>query len=198
MPSVSEKQHNAMEAAAHGHSTLGIPESVGKEFVKADSGLEVCAGVLLRAKGPKFLLVKNADDGRWVQPGGHVEAGESLEEAAVRECTEEVGQCPNTQRYLFRKSSAEGVEFTCFLQDVDEFNPQIDAESLDVGWFSPSDIPQSTHPEVARSIEIASGNELILARAIQSGEVSSPQQYENIWLFDVRVTGTGKIGRAHV
>lgn len=36
MPSTSEKQHRAMEAAAHGHSTLGIPEKVGKEFVRAD------------------------------------------------------------------------------------------------------------------------------------------------------------------
>jgi hypothetical protein len=25
-----------MEAAAHGHSTLGIPKSVGQEFVQAD------------------------------------------------------------------------------------------------------------------------------------------------------------------
>ncbi len=37
MPSVSENRHAAMEAAAHGHSTLGIPKSVGKEFVKHDS-----------------------------------------------------------------------------------------------------------------------------------------------------------------
>lgn len=36
MPSVSTKQHNAMEAAAHGHSTLGIPKKVGQEFVSAD------------------------------------------------------------------------------------------------------------------------------------------------------------------
>jgi hypothetical protein len=36
MPSTSEKQHKAMEAAAHGHSTLGIPQKVGKEFVRAD------------------------------------------------------------------------------------------------------------------------------------------------------------------
>lgn len=36
MPSVSEPQHRAMEAAAHGNSTLGIPEKVGKEFVAAD------------------------------------------------------------------------------------------------------------------------------------------------------------------
>jgi hypothetical protein len=38
MPSVSSKQHRAMEAAAHGHSTLGIPKNVGKEFAKADEG----------------------------------------------------------------------------------------------------------------------------------------------------------------
>lgn len=36
MPSVSDRQHRAMQAAAHGQSTLGIPKSVGREFVKAD------------------------------------------------------------------------------------------------------------------------------------------------------------------
>lgn len=35
--SVSAAQHRAMEAAAHGHSTLGIPKSVGEEFVKKDA-----------------------------------------------------------------------------------------------------------------------------------------------------------------
>lgn len=34
--SVSEAQHQAMAAAAEGHSTLGIPEKVGKEFVSKD------------------------------------------------------------------------------------------------------------------------------------------------------------------
>jgi hypothetical protein len=37
MPSETPKQHRAMEAAAHGHSTLGIPKKVGKEFVAADA-----------------------------------------------------------------------------------------------------------------------------------------------------------------
>lgn len=36
MPSTSQAQHNAMEAAAHGKSTLGIPAKVGKDFVAAD------------------------------------------------------------------------------------------------------------------------------------------------------------------
>jgi len=38
MPPVSEKQRAAMYAAASGHSTIGIPQSVGKEFVGADPG----------------------------------------------------------------------------------------------------------------------------------------------------------------
>lgn len=47
MPSTSEKQRRAMQAAAHGHSTLGIPQSVGKEFAAAD-----------KKAGPKKLPVK--------------------------------------------------------------------------------------------------------------------------------------------
>lgn len=36
MSSVSEKQRRAMQAAAHGKGTLGIPITVAKEYVKAD------------------------------------------------------------------------------------------------------------------------------------------------------------------
>jgi hypothetical protein len=36
MPSISPKQHRAMEAAKAGRSTLGIPAKVGKDFVNAD------------------------------------------------------------------------------------------------------------------------------------------------------------------
>ena len=38
MPPRSEAQRKAMYAAAEGKSTLGIPKSVGKEFVAADKG----------------------------------------------------------------------------------------------------------------------------------------------------------------
>lgn len=36
MPTVSRAQQKAMHAAAAGNSTLGIPQSVGKEFSDAD------------------------------------------------------------------------------------------------------------------------------------------------------------------
>ena len=36
MPSVSKKQRGAMFAAKAGKSTLGIPQSVGRDFIAAD------------------------------------------------------------------------------------------------------------------------------------------------------------------
>ncbi len=41
MPSVSQSQSRAMHAAAEGNSTLGIPKSVGEDFVAADHGRKV-------------------------------------------------------------------------------------------------------------------------------------------------------------
>jgi len=38
MPPVSQAQRRAMGAAMSGHSTLGIPKKVGREFIKADKG----------------------------------------------------------------------------------------------------------------------------------------------------------------
>jgi len=47
MPVVSQAQNAAMRAAAAGHSTLGIPASVGRDFVNASHGMKV-------GKLPKF------------------------------------------------------------------------------------------------------------------------------------------------
>ena len=47
MPSVSKKQHNFMEAVAHNPSfakKAGVPQSVGKEFSKADEGRKFAKG----------------------------------------------------------------------------------------------------------------------------------------------------------
>ena len=38
MPPRSEAQRRSMGADASGHSTLGIPKKVGKEFINADKG----------------------------------------------------------------------------------------------------------------------------------------------------------------
>ena len=49
------------------------------------------AGVWLTKDDGKVLLVKNKGDKAWSDPGGHNEAGESLEQTALRELKEETG-----------------------------------------------------------------------------------------------------------
>lgn len=198
MPSTSEAQHNAMEAAAHGHSTLGIPKSVGEEFVNADkhrndSTSPNCAGILFRAPGPQYLLVKRSDTGEWEQPGGHIEADESPEEAAARECVEEIGGCPDGIRWIARTTTnPDGGDYTCFLQDVSEpFEPKLNDEHTEWQWVAPNALPESTHPEVIKTIGLLTGNELDISRRMAAKELPSPQRYENVWLFDLRITGTG-------
>ena len=47
MPSVSKKQHNFMEAIAHSPSfakKVGVPQSVGQDFAKADKGRKFSKG----------------------------------------------------------------------------------------------------------------------------------------------------------
>lgn len=88
-----------MEAAAHGHSTLGIPEKVGKEFVKNDGD-------------PGFITIE----------------------------------------------PKEGEFLTLPIQDEAESTPRTEYD---------------------------------VAQAIRKGEFPSPQSFENIRLFDLRITGTG-------
>lgn len=55
MPNVSQAQRGAMAAAAAGNSTLGIPKSVGKDFMAADKGGKLPArkSKAQRRYGPK-------------------------------------------------------------------------------------------------------------------------------------------------
>lgn len=47
------------------------------------------------------------------------------------------------------------------------------------------------HPGALVSLERIKMDELGVARAMASGRLTSPQQYENMWLFAIRITGTG-------
>lgn len=60
---------------------------------------EVSAGGIVFRPDGKVLLIKDAY-GRWTLPKGHVEAGETREEAAVREIREETGITARIDAYL--------------------------------------------------------------------------------------------------
>ena len=56
-----------------------------------DYSLSCTAGVVARDDLGRVLLIQRSDDLTWGLPGGHVEAGETWSQAAVRECREETG-----------------------------------------------------------------------------------------------------------
>jgi hypothetical protein len=84
--SVSEPQHKAMEAAAHGNSTLDIPKEVGKEFAEADKGKTFDAEPIkafLREKGIGEDDITKVCD--MMVPKAAMDTEETPEEKAARE-----------------------------------------------------------------------------------------------------------------
>lgn len=50
-----------------------------------------CSAILFDSERNRVLLTRRADNGEWCLPGGAMEAGESVEEACIREFYEETG-----------------------------------------------------------------------------------------------------------
>jgi 8-oxo-dGTP pyrophosphatase MutT (NUDIX family) len=158
MPTVSEKQRRAMWAAKEGHSNLGIPKSVGEEFVKASDAKLAAAGIAFVDPLGHALFVRRASPGdhagEWCFPGGGVEGDESAFEAALREAEEEIGEIADADDQvvlLDRSTSAEGIDYTTFEAHVAEpFIPKLNEESSGWTWALMSDPPRPLHPGVER------------------------------------------------
>jgi len=143
-----------MEAAAHGHSALGIPKSVGAEFTRADDAKLAAAGIAFVTPLGHALFIRRgaAGDhaGEWCFPGGVVEDGETPVKAAKREALEEIGAMPpGGLGLLDRNTSEEGVDYTTFVQRVaDEFEPELNDESTEYAWRPISEPPEPLHPGI--------------------------------------------------
>jgi ADP-ribose pyrophosphatase YjhB (NUDIX family) len=62
------------------------------ERIGAEARLSVaCSAIIFDPAREKLLLQRRNDNGRWCLPGGHLEPGESAEEACAREVAEEMG-----------------------------------------------------------------------------------------------------------
>lgn len=165
------------------------------------------AGILFVTPDKKGLFLKRGPGGDypgyWCFAGGTTEGNETPEETAKREAEEELGKYPKGTLALHCRTltypppspipGAGGrIDFTTFVQRVtEEFAPTLNGEHTGYAWAPLDAPPEPLHPGCATALQRFGWDELGVARAMQSGTLTSPQLYGNVHLFDLRVTGTG-------
>jgi 8-oxo-dGTP pyrophosphatase MutT (NUDIX family) len=92
--------------------------------------------------------------------------------------------------------SVGAVDFTTFFARVPEcfvpvLGPDGAPEHVAFAWCPAEAPPLPLHPGCAVALSRLTMDELGVARAIAAGDLTSPQRYGNVALFDIRITGTG-------
>ena len=129
-------------------------------------------GVLPDAQG-RFLLVRRADNGQWVLPGGGVDSGERVVEAVVREVEEEtgihvkpvnlIGIYSNPDVIISYEGGARRyhVVSIAFLCEPMYGEPRVTEETLEWGYYYPDNLPEplaETHRERIRDASAFAGS----------------------------------------
>ncbi len=116
------------------------------------------AGVVLDGEG-RVLLMRRSDNGLWGIPSGHVEPGETVETAIIREIAEETGlnvvaselvgvySDPRSQVMTYPDRRICHFVTSCFLCGVTGGSLVTSGpETLDAGFFPPSNLPDPLMP----------------------------------------------------
>jgi 8-oxo-dGTP pyrophosphatase MutT (NUDIX family) len=96
----------------------------------------------------RLLLIQRTDNGRWAMPGGLVEVGETLAEAAQRELWEEALVRGDVVRLLgifdsrlWKSHTKAQLYHVTFQVEVDDGEPAAGPEALAVGFFGAEALP---------------------------------------------------------
>lgn len=88
--------------------------------------------------------------GAWGLPGGKIESGESIMDAIVRECNEELGFMPEYFKLVplekFTTADNGFAYHTFFCSVADEFVPRLNDEHLGWAWITSGTWPKPMHP----------------------------------------------------
>jgi len=163
------------------------------------------AGCIIVNPTGQILLGKKASTGKWTNPGGHVEEGETFAEAALRETKEEATLTCTLGRELCHEHS-DGYDGKTFLVESFRGKPKSDGELIKLSWHYPHEIPWkklSTHTYNAlkvlmmdslaksRHISWLAAEENLSKNIIRSGSAPSDVVYELTHGDALKVVGNG-------
>lgn len=116
---------------------------------------KLAAGVLVARDGKLLLVRRNHAPalGRWAFPSGFVDAGEVVEEAAVREVWEETGIDVQLDGLIGVYSEAgNDVVFVAYAGTATSGDAVAGPEAFEVGWFAPDQLPELGFTHDARIV----------------------------------------------
>jgi ADP-ribose pyrophosphatase YjhB (NUDIX family) len=118
----------------------------------AANSLVPSVNVVVSDERGEILLIRRSDNDNWALPGGAIELGESMTQAAVREVKEETGiDCEITglvgiysdpkHIILYTSNGEARQEFSIVLTAAARSGiPAVSSESTDVRWFAVPDV----------------------------------------------------------
>lgn len=122
--------------------------------------------VVVTADSSSILLIRRTDNGNWALPGGAIDLGESIEQAAVREVEEETGvRCRLTGVVGLYSNPRHLIEYTSDGEVRQEFSIVLTAtavrgrlrtsdESSVVRWVAPAELTKyPMHASMRQRIE---------------------------------------------
>ncbi|MFT4417295.1 NUDIX domain-containing protein [Fredinandcohnia humi] len=131
--------------------------------MKRIDDLRAGVAVIILNEEKQVLLQKRSDVGLWGIPSGHIEIGETVSEAAIREVKEEtnldikikklIGVYSDPSSQVFAYPNGKIVHFitTCFLAEITGGELRCNSsESLEIKFFKQQNLPQDLlkmHPQ---------------------------------------------------
>ncbi|MCC9296180.1 HAD-IIA family hydrolase [Clostridium sp. WLY-B-L2] len=138
---------------------LAVKKWASPSFPWPNDGVKAGVAGIIFDRHKKVLLMKRADNGLWGIPSGHVEPGETVEEAIIREIMEETGlkvkvnrligvySNPLSQVFSYPSGKIDHFITTCFECEVVEGNLiKSGEETLDVDYFDFYRLPKNLLP----------------------------------------------------
>jgi ADP-ribose pyrophosphatase YjhB (NUDIX family) len=112
-----------------------------------------CSALIFDTRHEKILMTRRTDNGRWCLPGGGMDAGESAEEACIREVWEETGLKVQVSRligvysspdFLIEYADGNKVQVVAmhFEAAVTGGELGLSDETTEAGYYTPAEIAQ--------------------------------------------------------